>query len=135
MMVMPLTANLYLKKYVDGFKDGLAEAASVLQKHEHKDWDILKYGTFFENRSNDLSIREGDEKGYDEGMKDACATVGQDLHDHELKEYSIEDYGKLYGNIAGKIGDCMKCLDIGSDRGCEVGKTIWCPRLLETLKE
>jgi hypothetical protein len=125
----------YLQQYVDGFKDGLREAASFLQKNEHKDWDIQRYGTFYENQSNDLKIREGAEKGYDEGMKDAYATVGQDLHDNEFKEYSLEDYGKLYGNIVGKIGDCLNCRDIGSDKGCEVGKTIWCARLLETLKE
>lgn len=127
--------NAYLEKYVDGFKDGLAEAADVLQKNEQEGWDILKYGTFFENKSNELKIREGLKKGYDEGMKDAYATVGQDLHDNEFKEYSIEDYGKLYGNIVQKIGDCLSCTDIGSDKGCEVGKTIWCTRLLETLKE
>lgn len=130
-----MTDNLYLRKYVDGFKAGLGEAAAVLQENAHKDWDIQKYGAFYEHKSNDLKIRDGPEKGYDEGLKDAYATVGQDLHDNEFKEYSIEDYGKLYGNIVQKIGDCLNCKDIGSDRGCEVGKTIWCPRLLETLKE
>ncbi len=126
---------MYLRKYVEGFKDGLGEAAVALRKNEHKDWDIQKYGAFYEHKSNDLKIRDGPEKSYGEGLKDAYATVGQDLHDNEFKEYSIEDYGKLYGNIVGKIGDCLSCKDIGSDMGCEVGKTIWCPRLLETLKE
>ncbi len=125
----------YLQRYVEGFKDALAEAASFLQKNEHNDWDIQKYGAYYENRSNGIKAREGDEKGYDEGMKDAYATIGQDLHDHEFKEYSVEAYGKLYENVAREIGDCMNCKDIGSDKGCEVGKTIWCPRLLETLKE
>jgi len=41
-----LADNVYLRKYVDGFKDGLVEAAAVLQKNEHKDWDIRKYGAF-----------------------------------------------------------------------------------------
>ncbi|HTY90844.1 MAG TPA: hypothetical protein VMC84_06670 [Methanocella sp.] len=130
-----MSDNEYLTKYVDGFKAGLAEAASMLQENEHKDWDIQKYAAFYENKSNGLKIREGMEKGYDEGLKDAYATVGQDLHDYEFKEYSIEDYGKLYANIVSKIGDCLNCQDIGSDKGCEVGKTIWCTRLLETLKE
>jgi len=126
---------VYLRKYVDGFKDGLVEAAAVLQKNEHKDWDIRKYGAFMNTSLTTSKIRDGPEKGYDEGMKDAYATVGQDLHDNEFKEYSTEDYGKLYGNIAQKIGDCLNCKDIGSDKGCEAGKTIWCPRLLETLKD
>lgn len=130
-----MTDNEYLKKYVGGFMAGLGEAAAMLQNNEHKDWDVQKYGIHFENKSNDLKIREGPEKSYGEGLKDAYATVGQDLHDNEFKEYSIEDYGKLYGNIVGKIGDCLSCKDIGSDKGCEAGKTIWCPRLLETLKE
>ena len=125
----------YLQKYVDGFKDALLEVARELQENEHKDWDFLKYGAYYENKSNDLKVREGNEKGYDEGMKDAYATIGQDLHDHEFKEYSIEDYGKLYENVSRGIGDCLNCKDIGSDKGCAVGKTIWCPRLLETLKE
>jgi hypothetical protein len=125
----------YLRRYVEGFIAALAEAASVLQKNEHNDWDIQKYGAYYENKSNDLKVREGDEKGYDEGMKDAYATIGQDLHDHEFKEYPVEDYGKLYENVAMEIGDCLNCKNIGSDKGCEVGKTIWCPRLLETLKE
>ncbi len=120
--------------YVEGFKAALAGAASELQKNEHKDWDIKKYGAYFENKSNGIKARGGDGKGYDEGMKDAYATIGQDLHDHEFREYSIEDYGRLYENVAGKIGDCPSCIDIGSDKGCEAGKTIWCPRLLETLK-
>lgn len=127
--------NVYLRKYVDGFKDGLGEAAVALRKNEHKDWDIQKYSAFYEHKSNDLKIRDGPEKGYDEGMKDAYATVGQDLHDNEFKEYSIENYGELYGNIVKNIGDCLNCQNIGSDKGCEVGKTIWCTRLLETLKE
>ncbi|MGE5556942.1 MAG: hypothetical protein ACM3QV_00260, partial [Caulobacteraceae bacterium] len=66
---------------------------------------------------------------------EALATAGQDLQDHEMKEYSIEDYGKLYQNISRQIGDCIKCQDIGSEKGCPVGKTIWCPRIMETLKE
>jgi hypothetical protein len=125
----------YLQRYVEGFKDALLEGARELQKNEHKDWEIQKYGAYYENKSNGIKAREGDEKGYDEGMKDAYATIGQDLHDHEFREFSIEDYGKLYENVARKIGDCLNCKDIGSDKGCEVGKTIWCPRLLETLKE
>jgi hypothetical protein len=130
-----LTDNDQLKKYVDGFKDGLREASSSLQKNEHEGWGIEKYGTFFEEKSNAVTIRQDENKGFDEGRKDALATVGQDLHDNEFKEYSIEDYGRLYENIVKQIGDCLNCQDIGSDKGCEVGKTIWCTRLLETLKE
>ncbi len=125
----------YTQKYVDGFTGALLEAARQLRKHEYMDWDINEYGAFYERRSNDIKVREGNEKGYDEGMKDAYATIGQDLHDHEFKEYSIEDYGELYENVAKAIGDCINCRDIGTDKGCEVGKTIWCPRLIETLKE
>jgi len=127
--------KLYLKKYVDGFKDALLEGARELRAHGHKEWGIRQYGTHYEKKSSGLEVREGDEKGYDEGMKDAYSTIGQDLHDHEFKEYSVEDYGELYGNVTAKIGDCLSCVDIGSDKGCEAGKTIWCPRLLETLKE
>ncbi len=125
----------YLQKYVDGFKDALLEAARELRKHGHTDWDIKEYGAFYEGRSNDIKAREGEEKGYDEGMKDAYATIGQDLHDHEFKEYSLKDYGELYDNVSKAIGDCLNCGDIGSDKGCEAGNNIWCPRLLETLKE
>ena len=125
----------YLQRYVEGFKAALAEAASALQKNEFGDWGFPEYGAFFEKKSTDLQVREGDEKGYDEGMKDAYATLGQDLRDHELKEYSVEDYGKLYGNVVEAIGDCLNCKDVGTKKGCEVGMTIWCPRLLETLKE
>ncbi len=121
-----------IQKYVDGFKDALLEGARELLAHGHEDWDIRQYGTYFENKSNSIAARGG---GYEEGMKDAYATIGQDLHDHEFKEYSVEDYGKLYENVAGKMGDCMSCKDIGSDKGCEVGRTIWCARILETLKE
>jgi hypothetical protein len=125
----------YLQRYVDGFKDALREGSHELEAHEHTDWDIKQYGAHFENKSSGIVAREGDEKGYDEGMKDAYATIGQDLNDHEFKEYSVEDYGKLYGNVAKTIGDCLNCKDIGSDKGCAAGMTIWCPRLLETLKE
>lgn len=74
-------------------------------------------------------------KGYIEGFKEALATVGQDLQDNEMKEYTVEDYGKLYQNISKQIGDCLNCENIGSEKGCEVGKTIWCPRIMEVLKE
>lgn len=134
-MLMAKGDTLYLRRYIEGFKDALAGAAAELQKNEHKDWDIQKYGTYYENKSNAVASREGEEKGYSEGMKDAYATVGQDLHDNEFKEFAVEDYGKLYGNVAVKIGDCLNCKDIGSDKGCEIGKTIWCPRLLETLRD
>ena len=125
----------YLGRYVDGFKDALAEAALELQGHAHETWDKKEYGDFFEDKSNGVIIRDGAEKGYDEGTKDAYATVGQDLKDNEFKEYSAEDYGKLYENIAKEIGDCVNCRDIGTEKGCPAGKTIWCPRILETLKE
>jgi hypothetical protein len=121
----------YLRSYIDGFKDALASAATELQKHELKGLDKNEFGDLFEKRSNDIKA----EDGTSEGMKDAYATVGQDLKDDEFKEYSVEDYGKLYENIAKEIGDCVNCADIGSDKGCSVGKTIWCPRILEILKE
>jgi hypothetical protein len=73
-------------------------------------------------------------KGYTEGFKEALATVGQDLKDHELKEYTVEDYGGLYENVAKEIGDCVNCKDIGTEKGCPAGKTIWCPRITETLE-
>ncbi len=125
----------YLKKYVEGFTTALGDAARELQKKEHAEWGIMDYGAHYEKRSNEIRVRPDSEKGYDEGMKDAYATVGQDLHDNEFKDYSIEDYGKLYENIARQFGDCLNCGNIGSEKGCPVGKTIWCPRLLETLKE
>jgi hypothetical protein len=124
-----------LQKYIEGFKDAIADASRKLRKHEHAEWDIRKYGSYFKDMSNGLNVREGAEKGYDEGAKDAYATIGQDLQDHELEEYSIEDYGRFYENVAGKIGDCLNCMDVGSDKGCPAGKTIWCPRLLENLEE
>lgn len=74
-------------------------------------------------------------KGYVKGFKEALATVGQDLQDHEIAEYSVEDYGKLYQNVAKQMGNCVLCKDIGSEKGCPVGKTIWCPRITETLEE
>ena len=74
-------------------------------------------------------------KGYIEGFKEALATVGQDLQDHEIAEYSVEDYGKLYQNVSKEMGNCVVCKDIGSEKGCPVGKTIWCPRIMETLEE
>lgn len=125
----------YLRRYVEGFKDALAGAALELQKNEHKDWGVQGYGAFYENKSTGISIRQGEERGYDEGMKDAYATIGQDLRDHEFKEYSVEDYGVLYRNVSMEIGDCLNCENIGSEKGCKAGMTIWCPRLLETLKD
>lgn len=74
-------------------------------------------------------------KGYIEGFKEALATVGQDLQDHEIEEYTVEDYGKLYQNVAKQMGNCVLCKDVGSEKGCPVGKTIWCPRITETLEE
>jgi hypothetical protein len=74
-------------------------------------------------------------KGYVEGFKEALATVGQDLQDNEFKDYSVEDYGKLYQNVSKQMGDCVVCKDIGTEKGCPAGKTIWCPRILETLDE
>jgi hypothetical protein len=74
-------------------------------------------------------------KGYVEGFKEALATVGQDLQDHEIAEYSVEDYGKLYQNVAKQMGDCVRCKDIGTEKGCPAGKTIWCPRITETLED
>jgi hypothetical protein len=74
-------------------------------------------------------------RGYIEGFKEALSIAGQDLQDNEMKEYTVEDYGKLYSNIAKQIGDCMKCENIGSEKGCPAGKTIWCPRIMETMKE
>lgn len=74
-------------------------------------------------------------RGYVEGFKEALSIAGQDLKDHELKDYGVEEYGELYINIAKQIGDCMKCENIGSDKGCGAGKTIWCPRIMETLKD
>jgi hypothetical protein len=121
----------YLREYVDGFRDALASSASELQKHEHEGWDKKAYGDYFEKMSNDISVQGG----ADEGRKDAYATVGQDLKDNEFKDYSVEDYGTLYENIAKEIGDCVNCKDIGTEKGCSVGQTIWCPRILETLKE
>ncbi len=125
----------YLGKYVDGFKDALKEAALELQKNEHKERSIKDYGLFYQQKSNDVHIRPDDNKGYDEGIKDGYATIGQDLQDHEFKEYSIEDYGKMYENVAKEIGDCLSCKDIGTEEGCAVGQSIWCPRILETLKD
>lgn len=79
----------------------------------------------------------GDEflRGYIAGFNEALATVGQDLKDHEIAEYSVEDYGQLYANVARQMDDCALCEDIGSEQGCPVGKTIWCPRITETLDE
>ena len=74
-------------------------------------------------------------KGYVEGFKEALATVGQDLQDHEIEEYSVEDYGKLYQNVAKQMGNCVLCRDIGTEKGCPSGKTIWCPRIVETLQD
>jgi hypothetical protein len=76
-------------------------------------------------------------KGYVEGFKEALATVGQDLQDHEIAEYTVEDYGKLYQNVAKQMGNCVLCpkTDIGTEKGCPVGKTIWCPRITESLEE
>ena len=74
-------------------------------------------------------------RGYIAGFKEALATVGQDLQDHEIAEYSVEDYGQLFLNIAKQMGDCVLCEDVGSEKGCPVGKTIWCPRITETLEE
>ncbi|WP_230742098.1 hypothetical protein [Methanooceanicella nereidis] len=73
-------------------------------------------------------------KGYVEGFKEALSTIGQDLIDNEMKDYSVEDYGKLYQNVAKEMGDCIKCQNIGSEKGCPAGKTIWCPRIMETLE-
>lgn len=125
----------YLSKYVEGFKDALAEAGKELGRNEHKDFTVQDYGKSFEDRSNAVTIRQDDNKGHDEGYKDGLATVGQDLHDYEFPDYSVEDYGKLYQNVVRQIGDCLNCPEIGSEKGCEVGKTIWCPRILEILKE
>ena len=74
-------------------------------------------------------------KGYIAGFKEALATVGQDLQDHEIEEYSVEDYGKLYQNVAKQMGDCVACKEVGTEKGCPAGKTIWCPRITETLDE
>jgi len=125
----------YLRRYVEGFKDALAEAGAVLQKNEHKEWGVLGYGAFFEDKSKGILARSGGDNGYDEGRKDAYATIGQDLQDNEFKEYSVEDYGILYLNVSREIGDCLSCENVGSEKGCKAGMTIWCPRLLETLKE
>ncbi len=125
----------HLRRYVEGFKDALAEAAAALQKNEHKEWGVQDYGAFFENKSKDILAGSDEDKGYDEGRKDAYATIGQDLKDNEFKEYSVEDYGILYQNVSREIGDCLNCENIGSEKGCRAGMTIWCPRLLETLKE
>jgi hypothetical protein len=74
-------------------------------------------------------------KGFTAGFKEALATVGQDLRDNEFKEYSVEDYGLMYENAAKNMGDCVKCENVGSEKGCPVGKTIWCPRITETLDD
>lgn len=73
-------------------------------------------------------------QGYVDGFREALATVGQDLKDHEVKEYTVEDYGTLYENVAKQMGDCVNCKDIGTEKGCPAGKTIWCPRITETLE-
>jgi hypothetical protein len=74
-------------------------------------------------------------KGYVEGFKEAMAIVGQDLQDHEIEEYSVENYGELYQNIAKQMGNCVVCKDIGTEKGCPAGKTIWCPRIMETMAD
>lgn len=74
-------------------------------------------------------------KGYIKGFKEALATVGQDLQDHEIEEYSVEEYGQLYQNVAKQMGNCESCKDIGTPKGCPAGKTIWCPRITETLED
>jgi len=134
-VILMAEEKAYLKKYVEGFVDALNDAGLALQKHEHKERTIKEYGTEYQEKSNNVNIRQDDHKGYDEGMKDAYATVGQDLQDFELKDYSVEDYGQLYQNIARQIGDCVHCKDIGTEKGCPAGQTIWCPRILEILKE
>ncbi|WP_424356644.1 hypothetical protein [Methanocella sp. MCL-LM] len=74
-------------------------------------------------------------KGYVEGFKEALATVGQDLQDHEMEDYTVENYGELYQNIARQMGNCVVCKDIGTEKGCPAGKTIWCPRIMETMAD
>ena len=74
-------------------------------------------------------------KGYVEGFKEALATVGQDLQDHEFEDYTVENYGELYQNIAKQMGNCVVCKDIGTEKGCPAGKTIWCPRIMETMAD